>query len=401
MSIVTGYKIGNIDLGSIFVNQTGGATVTGYKNSSAADLGALFRNQTGGTRITGYKTSTGADLGTLFALAPLTYETINTFFEPQTILNHPVGMCIDTNYNLFIANNWAVNNTGTGTGNGYLSKLNTDGTPALTNLPNNTTPTQLAGCKGICIDNNNNVYATSIDNKAVYKCVPPYTTLTTTDPLITTDFAGTNAVAVDNSGNVFVASSSGFLSVYLIGSIGTKRPIITPAGTITYLNATTGTTKASELSLSIYAIFINGDKLYVCNGINGCICSFSVSNILSSDAALQYGNARMTKFAGTGVNGGVTAYPSPTLATSSNLTSTYGMCFDSMGNTYITDRSAGSIKKNDTLGYISMVVGPTTSTGDGSAPLKYNFDPGGMCIKSTNNYLYVADITTSKIHEVK
>jgi len=106
----------------------------------------------------------------------------------------------------------------------------------------------------------------------------------------------------------------------------------------------------------------------------------------------------ITTVAGTGTG----AYGGDTGATSAQLNLPYDVAFDSAGNLYIADAFNRRIRKVDTSGTISTVVGTGTygfSGDSGAATLATLGDPYGIAFDGTGN-LYISDNGTQRIRKV-
>jgi|GEM_PF-969054 len=89
-------------------------------------------------------------------------------------------------------------------------------------------------------------------------------------------------------------------------------------------------------------------------------------------------------------------------ATSAQLDSASGVAFDSSGNMYIADYHNNCIRKVDSSGNISTVVGTGTEgySGDGGAATSAELDrPAGIAFDSSGN-MYIADYGNSRIRKV-
>jgi hypothetical protein len=316
------------------------------------------------------------------------YSSITSYYDPgDNLVKYPCGICIDTNYNLFFANGRVLTAT-----TGYLSRLTTDGTKARTDFRINDT-TAITNFVGIGFDSNNNVYPTSYTNNAVYKYVPGATPAIATGPFIT--FTSCTCAAVDGSGNVFVGSSLGNVSVFLSGSIGTNNQIVTFGTGKTLYSAASNGLKANLLKCgNISGIFINKGKVYVCDATYGCIFFLLLTDVLSN-----YGNATITKFAGTGFyETQKTKITTNTSATSVNLSDIYSLCFDRADNAYLTELGGKSIRKITPEGLITTMVGSSVFTNNITIPA--GMAPIGICIKNANNFIYVTDLFNNAIWEL-
>jgi len=316
------------------------------------------------------------------------YSAITSYYDPgDSIVKYPCGLCIDTNYNLFFANGRVVTAT-----TGYLSRLTTDGNKTQTDFSINGT-TAITNFVGIGFDSNNNVYPTSYTNNAVYKYVPGATPAIATGPFIT--FTSCTCAAVDASGNVFVGSAGGNVSVFLSTNITTGNAIVTFGAGKTLYSAASNGLKANLLKCgNISGIFINKGKVYICDATNGCIFF-----LLLTDAITLQGNATITKFAGLGTYGIQSSkITTDTNATSVNLSDLYGLCFDRADNAYITELGGKIIRKVTPAGLITTMVGSSAITNNITIPA--GMAPIGICIKNTNNFMYVTDLSNNAIWEL-
>jgi sugar lactone lactonase YvrE len=103
--------------------------------------------------------------------------------------------------------------------------------------------------------------------------------------------------------------------------------------------------------------------------------------------------------AGTGVSGyngdGI-------MAVSAELSAPSGIAFDASGNLYITDQAGHSVRKVNTGGYISTIVGNGTPgySGDNGADTNAMMDgPYGICFDNTGN-LYITDVENGTVRKV-
>lgn len=106
----------------------------------------------------------------------------------------------------------------------------------------------------------------------------------------------------------------------------------------------------------------------------------------------------ITTVAGSGM-AGYTGDGGP--ATNAKFLSTSGLCFDKMGNLYVSDEEAHVVRKVNTAGIISTVAGSTIGfSGDGGvATVAQLKTPEGIAVDDSGN-LYIADFGNRRIRKV-
>ncbi len=89
-------------------------------------------------------------------------------------------------------------------------------------------------------------------------------------------------------------------------------------------------------------------------------------------------------------------------ATSAELNSPFGVAFDNTGNLYISDTNNHRIRKMDTRGIITTVVGngaPGISGDSGPATEAQLYEPTGVAVDSASN-LYIADFRNRAVRRM-
>jgi len=183
-----------------------------------------------------------------------------------------------------------------------------------------------------------------------------------------------SAVVVNTNGNIFIADSIN----NRIRKVDTNGIITTVVGTGAYV--------------------YSGDNGAATNaGISNPVglCLDSVGNLFIAD----HDNNRIRKVAITGTittvagNGFSPGYNFDNIpATSATLNLPSGVVVDSSGNLFIADTSNNRIRKVNTSGTITTVVGNGTAgyTGDGGAPTSAKINnPAGVAINAYGNLLFV------------
>ncbi len=351
----------------------------------------------------------------------------------------PMGLFVDSTGNVYVAD----------TGNHSIRKVNTTGTSStLAGLSGGSGSLDGVGYLasfllpgGVAADASGNVYVADTGNSTIRKIAPG---------LIVTTFAGTagvtgstdgtgasalfsspTAVATDTAGNVYVADSGNF----------TVRKI-TPAGVVTTLAGTAGTTGSADGagnvatfgSLPGIAVDSTG-RIYVSDSnhtirritpagavttlaglaatsglvdATGNAARFNTPRGISVDSAFNvyvadFGNDAIRKVTTAGVVSTVvaTVVPgNPNMLTNQNE-GPNTVAVDSAGNLYITDSFDNAIRKATPAGVLSAFSGITDSGGrlaQAGTLARFN-SPAGTTVDLSGN-VYVADTFNSVIRKI-
>jgi sugar lactone lactonase YvrE len=112
-------------------------------------------------------------------------------------------------------------------------------------------------------------------------------------------------------------------------------------------------------------------------------------------------SGNISTIAGTGVSG----YNGDNIpATNAQISVSEDLCFDKVGNIYISDKDNFRVRKIDTFGIITTVAGnggfSATGTGDGGAATNATFNwIAGLVVDNDGN-IYIADFNAGKIRKV-
>jgi len=315
---------------------------------------------------------------------------------PATIASFSglTGVAVDTGGNVYIAdtNNQRVRRASpdgtitTVAGNGTAS-YSGDGGPATLASVNNPF--------GIAVDAAGSLYIADTMNNRIRK-VPRGGVITTVagngtcgfsgdlGPAVSASLCGPDSVALDSAGNLYIADDAN----RRVRKVSPSGVITTVAGTGTYGFSGDG---GPALNASFYyqrglAVDAAG-SVYVADAESGRIRKFTPGGTINT-------------VAGNGL------YKAPTdgvLATSSFLSTPFGVAVDGAGNIYIGEANNHRIRKVIPVGIISTIAGNGIPgfSGDGGpatgASLRYPL--GGLALDSSGN-LYVSDSGNNRVRKV-
>lgn len=293
-------------------------------------------------------------------------------------LNYPFGIAFDSSGVLYIADK----------GNSRIRKVDSSGViTSMATVVN--TPFDVA------VDSSGNVYVAEPFTNTVVKLASSGSVST---------FAGTgtagysgdggaatsamlnspNGVAVDSSGNVYIADTSNNCIRMVDGS----GKITTVAGNATAGSGFSGDGGQATKAQLYYPADIATDSsgnLYIADTDNNRVRKVDTSGIITTVAG-----------------GGTSGLGDGGAATSAQLYTPEAIAVSSSGILYIADANNHRIRKVDTSGIISTVVGTGTAgfSGDGSiATAAELHDPQGVALDPSGN-LFIADSWNHRIREV-
>jgi sugar lactone lactonase YvrE len=327
------------------------------------------------------------------------------------ILNHPYGIAVDKNGNLYIADNGnhairqvtALGIISTFAGN-QTYNFGYSGDGAAANLGQLYFPTDVA------VDGSGNVYIADYGNFVIREV--------TTDGLIhtiagndTMGFSGdgdvaTNAslyqpfgVAVDSSGNVYVSEYGDSR----IRKFGPSTTTTTGTGT----SATT-TTTAGKIS----TIAGNGSFGFAGDGSTATSAQLNLPHGVAVDSGgnvyvADWGNNRIRKIASSNIStiagNGLGSYSGDAgTATSAQFNTPSAVALDATGNLYIADTANNVVRMITAKGVITTFAGTGTAgfSGDGSAANKAQLSaPSSLAVDAAGN-VYIADTGNLRVRVV-
>ena len=255
---------------------------------------------------------------------------------------------------------------------------------------------QLNGPKGIFMDGSGNLYIADSNSHRIGK-VDPSGIITTVagsggygfsgdgEQATSASFKGPWGLAVDGSGNLYIADSNN----HRIRKVDLSGTITTVAGNgMAGYSGDGGAAIQAQLNAPA-GIFIDGlGNLYIADSENHRIRKVDTSGTISTVA----GNKTWPSFFPG--DGGP--------ATRASLARPVGVFVDESGNIYIADRSNHRIRKVDTTGNISTVAGNGEMgySGDGGEAISASLaDPAGVFVDESGN-IYLADTGNHRIRKV-
>jgi len=198
-----------------------------------------------------------------------------------------------------------------------------------------------------------------------------------------TELQNPNGIAFDSFGNLYIADAS----ENRVRKVNTAGIITTICGngTIGY-SGDGGQATAAELNAPVGIAFDIYGNLYISDNTNNRIRMVNSSGIINT----VVGNGTC----GYNGDGG--------LASSAKICSPWGIIFDALNNLYFTDRGNNRIRKVNTFGIISTIVGNGTNgyAGDGGlATMAEINDPVALTLSTTGD-LYFTDTDNFRVRKV-
>jgi sugar lactone lactonase YvrE len=252
---------------------------------------------------------------------------------------------------------------------------------------------QLSNPYGVVVDGSGNIYIADISNTRIRK-VDTLGIITTVAGKGVVGYSGDNgpatnaelkypqSIAVDHIGNLYIADSEN----NRIRKVDTNGIITTVAGTGEY-GYTGDNGPASNAKIGhVYRISVDGSgNLYIADSYH-TIRKVDTNGIITTIA----GNGQQ----GYSGDGG--------LAINAQLSNPYGAVLDGSGNIYIADLSNSRIRKVDTYGIITTVAGTGVDgySGDGGAATSGQINkPRSITIDKSGN-IYIADVDNNRIRKI-
>jgi streptogramin lyase len=233
---------------------------------------------------------------------------------------------------------------------------------------------------GVAVDPAGNVYVADVENNAIRKIdtAGNVTTLAGLGPLMegfadgdasTALFFSPRGVAVDSTGNVYVADGNN-QAIRKIDTAGNTTTIANTAGAVGFVDGDPATARFfNPVGLAVDA----AGNVYVCDQQNHAIRKIdpagNTTTIANTSGTFGFadGDAATARF----------SQPS-------------GLCLDGSGNIYVADTANDAIRKIDSSGMTTTLLGGVQGFVDGAATAARFDSPSGIAIDAAGN-LYVSD----------
>ena len=290
----------------------------------------------------------------------------------QAQLNRPGAVAVDGSGNLYIAdsrNNSVrkVDSTGTITtvaGTGEYG-FGGDGGPAVLAL--------LRSPSGVAVDGSGNLYIADRENLRIRKVDSTGTiTIVAGGTALEDQIGRPTSVAVDNAGNLYITESL-YNRIFKVDSTGTITTVV-------------GASAQARLRYPSGVAVDNAGNLYIADRNNHRILKIDSTGTITTFAG--------TEERGFGGDGGP--------AVQAQLRYPTGVAVDGAGNLYIADQNNHRIRKIDSTGTVTTVAGTGESGfgGDNGAATAGQLSyPSGVAVDNAGN-LYIADSGNHRIRRV-
>lgn len=192
-------------------------------------------------------------------------------------------------------------------------------------------------------------------------------------------------VSVDASGNVYFADSE----AQVVEKIATDGTLTIVAGTQDQqgFSGDGGAATAAMLNYPTSIVLDAAGNLYIADAGNYVVRKVDTSGKISTIA----GTPQQSGYSG---DGGA--------ATSAEIGYCYGLALDAAGNLYVTDDDNGVVRKVDTTGKISTIAGDGSGeyAGDGGPAIQAGIDePDGIALDAAGD-LYIAEYGSNVVRKV-
>lgn len=302
------------------------------------------------------------------------------------LLNNPIQASMDAAGNLYIAdqNNYNVRKVNNA---GIITTIAGIGTQGYTGDGGLATAAQLGGPVGVMPDARGNIYIVDYNNNVIRK-IDTAGVITTVagngtpgysgdgGPATSATLQGVAAIVIDSIGNLYLADNQNFV----IRMVDTSGIISTVVGNGTQgFSGDGGPALSAQLTYPLGLLIDKKGNLYIGDTYNNCVRKVDTAGIITTVAGVGGPSGSYSGDGGPAINAGLNA--------------PVGMSMDPVGNLFIADASNNVVRKVDTTGIITTVVGNGSmsySGNGGLATLAALNGPNGV-VSTSAGYLYIVD----------
>jgi sugar lactone lactonase YvrE len=363
----------SVDSATLVAANTATLTITaGLIDAAGAKLENIINVNSGSATIPSISYSSIPVFTSIVAGMSGSFSALDTGIATTSQLNIPRGVTADSSGNFYIAD----------TNNNLIRKVTTSGaisTIAGGGILNDgiATNTQLNSPFGVAVDNSGNVYIADTTNNIIRKVTTAGAISTIAGGGSLNDGIATNTqlitprgVAADSSGNIYIADT---------GNHNIRK--VTPAGAISTIagggSLNDGIATNTQLSSPSGIAADSNGNIYIADSGNQVIRKVTPAGSINTIAGTL------------GSTGG---------PFTQNLNNPSGVAVDGNGNVYIADTNNHVIKKVNSVGAISTIVGGGSSPSTNPLLTQLN-TPFGVAVDS-KGYIYIANTNDHTIRKV-
>ncbi len=340
-----------------------------------------------------------------FSLSALSAQNINTVAGtgtgayngdggPATAaeIQNPAGLYADTTGNLFFADQ-SNNRVRMISTSGIITTIIGNGVGGFSGDGGQATAAEINAPQGIFIDKKGNIYIGDFFNNRIRKVNTSgiirniagngFTNFSGDGgPATAAELNGPSDVCVDTTGNVYIADET-FSHIRIVNTSGI---INTFAGNgVNGYSGDGGPATAAEIHGPSGVRIDGAQNIYIADLQNRVIRKVNTSGIISTVAGI----AGISNYSGDG---------GP--ASAAELTAPTGLCFDGMGNMYISDDYR--VRMVNTSGIITTVSGNGQSgfSGDGGPATAAEFNYDFAVAADANGDFWIGDVFNNRVREV-
>ncbi len=310
-------------------------------------------------------------------------------------LSSPIGLAVDSNGNVFIADSGNNRIRKVTIGTGLITTVAGIGTAGFSGDGGAAVSAQLSGPQGVAVDASGDLFIADTGNNRIRKVTPDGLIATVAGngvatfggdggPALSAQFSATS-LAVDTAGDIFIGDSAN----YRVREVSVGGTIRTIAGSGFPGNSASGVQASGAEFSVIHQIAVDAlGNVYIADTGNSAI-----REVFSGAGSVQ-------TVAGNGSNG---FFGDNASATTAALAFPCGIAVDSSGELFVADTSNYRIRFVNTSGVIGTIAGTgsLSYSGDGGAATSARISsPAGLAVDRFGN-IFEADTANNVIREIQ